>query len=319
MSKPRIVGVLMDPIASITPKKDSTLAMLLAAQRHGWQIAYFTARDLFLLEGEPRAQVRQLEVRDDPADWFTLGDERTIALTELDALLMRKDPPFDMEYIYATYLLELAEARGLLVVNRPRALRDYNEKLATAWFPECAPPTLVTREASRIRSFLTTHGTSVLKPLDGMGGTSIFKIEPGDPNFGSLVEMMTQRGGRSVMVQRFIPEITAGDKRILLVDGQAIPFALARVPAAGEFRGNLAAGATGHGVELSERDRWICARVGPRLQEAGLLFVGLDVIGDYLTEINVTSPTGIRELDRTFSLDIAGQLFDAIEQRLVPG
>jgi glutathione synthase len=312
-----IIGVLMDPIQSITPYKDSTLAMLLAIQRKGWQIAYLTLPDVYLRDGQVRARVRGLEVRDDSEGWFSFPDQpRDVGLAELDVLLMRKDPPFDMEYIYATYLLEVAESAGLLVVNRPRALRDFNEKLATAWFPQCTPATLVTRDGQRLREFVASHGASVLKPLDGMGGASIFKVLPGDPNIGSLIEMMTNLGRRTVMIQQFIPEIAAGDKRVLLVDGEPIPYALARVPAEGEFRGNLAVGATGHGVALGARERWICEQVGPRLKQAGLLFVGLDVIGDYLTEINVTSPTGIRELDKTFELDIAGQLMDAIATRL---
>ncbi len=316
--KAKTIGVLMDPIERITPYKDSTLAMLLAIQRRGWKIDYITMPDVCLRDGQVWAQSRRIEVRDDNESWSSFLDEpREIALTELDALLMRKDPPFDMEYIYATYLLEIAEAAGLLVVNRPRSLRDFNEKLATAWFPQCTPPTLVTRDNARLRAFIAEHGASVLKPLDGMGGNSIFKILPGDANIGSLIETMTNLGHRTVMIQQFIPEITAGDKRVLLVDGEPVLYALARVPAKGEFRGNLAVGATGHGVELGGRERWICEQVGPRLKAAGLLFVGLDIIGDYLTEINVTSPTGIRELDEVFNLDIAGQLMDAIAARMM--
>ena len=312
---PRL-GVVMDPIGSIKAHKDSTLAMLLEAQARGWTIRYMEQGDLFLRDGQPFARQRDLELFDDIQRWFEWGEENTGALSELDVILMRKDPPFDMEYVYTTYLLERAAAAGVLVVNHPRSLRDANEKLFTAWFPQCTPSTLVTRAAGRLRDFLAEHGDVVLKPLDGMGGESVFRLRRGDPNTNVTIETLTAHESRYAMAQRFVPEIVQGDKRILLIDGEPIPYALARVPAQGEFRGNLAAGGTGIGVPLSERDRWICAQVGPALREKGLLFVGLDVIGDYLTEINVTSPTCIRELDRIYDLHIGAKLMDVIAARL---
>jgi glutathione synthase len=290
--------------------------MLLAAQARGWEVRYMELADLYLDGGTAMARHRGLRVTDARHDWYAFGDAETAPLGELDVILMRKDPPFDTEYIYATYLLEQAADAGALVVNRPQALRDTNEKLSIAYFPQCAPPTLVTRDAARLRTFAAAHGDVILKPLHGMGGTSVFRLRPGDPNLSVVIETLTGHGTAYAMAQRFIPEIAAGDKRILLVDGQPVPYALARIPAPGETRGNLAAGATGQGVALTERDRWICAEVGPWLRERGLLFVGLDVIGDYLTEINVTSPTCIRELDAQYGLDIAGQLLDCIAARL---
>jgi glutathione synthase len=310
------LGVVMDPIGSIATYKDSTFAMLLAAQARGWEVRYMELADLYLDGGTAMARHRGLRVTDARHDWYAFGDAETAPLGELDVILMRKDPPFDTEYIYATYLLEQAAEAGALVVNRPQALRDTNEKLSIARFPQCAPPTLVTRDAARLRAFAAEHGDVILKPLHGMGGTSVFRLRPGDPNLSVVIETLTGHGTAYAMAQRFIPEIAAGDKRILLVDGQPVPYALARIPAPGETRGNLAAGATGQGVALTERDRWICAEVGPWLRERGLLFVGLDVIGDYLTEINVTSPTCIRELDAQYGLDIAGQLLDCIAARL---
>ena len=312
------LGVVMDPIGSIKIKKDSTFAMLLEAQARGWELHYLEQRDLYLVDGVTRARPRPLTVREDPAGWFTLGEAVDLPLHDLDAVLMRKDPPFDMEYIYTTYLLERAEAEGLLVVNRPQSLRDANEKLFTAWFPQCCPPTLVTRNADQLRTFLAEQQDVILKPLGGMGGSSIFRLRTGDPNVGVVIETLTTHGTLYTMAQRFIPEISAGDKRILLVDGDPVPYALARIPAPGETRGNLAAGGTGVGVPLTDRDRWICDQVAPALRERGLLFVGIDVIGDFLTEINVTSPTCIRELDAQFGLNIAGTLFDRIEERLNP-
>jgi len=310
------LGVVMDPIGSIKINKDSTFAMLLEAQARGWPIRYMEQNDLFLRDGKPFARQRPLKLFDNASRWFEWGEESTEALSALDVILMRKDPPFDMEYIYTTYLLERAEDAGVLVVNKPRGLRDANEKLFTAWFPQCTPPTLVTRSAGRIRGFLAEHGDIILKPLGGMGGESVFRLRRGDPNTNVVLETLTADETRFAMAQRFIPEIAQGDKRILLVDGEPIPYALARIPAEGETRGNLAAGGTGVGVPLSERDRWICAQVGPVLREKGLLFVGLDVIGDYLTEINVTSPTCIRELDRLYGLHISAGLMDAIAARL---
>jgi len=311
-----VLGVVMDPIQSINIRKDSTFAMLLEAQARGWSVRYMEQGDLFLRDGETFARHRALKVFDDAARWFEPGQETTEPLSALDVVLMRKDPPFDMEYVYTTYLLERAEDAGVLVVNKPRSLRDANEKLYTAWFPQCTPPTLVTREADRARHFLAEHGDIILKPLGGMGGASVFRLRSGDPNVNVVIETLTADETRFAMVQRFIPEIAQGDKRILLIDGEPVPYALARIPAPGETRGNLAAGATGVGVPLTERDRWICAQVGPRLREKGLLFVGLDVIGEYLTEINVTSPTCIRELDRLYGLNISARLLDVIDARM---
>ena len=310
------VGVVMDPIESITPKKDSSLAMLLEATRRGAEIHYLQQADLKLLAGDALGNSRILNVRDDLLDWFTLGSEQEIRLGELDVILMRKDPPFDMEYIYSTYILERAEHAGALIVNCPQSLRDMNEKAYTAWFAECAPLTMVTRSMSEMKAFLLEHERIVVKPLEGMGGKSIFVVVAGDNNANVIFETLTDNGNRYAMAQVFIPEISEGDKRILLIDGNPIPYALARIPSAEDFRGNLVMGAVGKGLELSERDRWICAQVGPVLRERGVIFAGIDVIGDYLTEINVTSPTGIRELDSAFDLNIAGTLFDAIEARL---
>jgi len=310
------IGVVMDPIGSIKISKDSTFAMLLAAQSRHWEIYYMQQKDLSLKDGRCFARMRRLEVRDDPAGWYELSEQTNAPLDSLDTVLMRKDPPFDMEYIYTTYLLEQAEQRGCLIVNRPASLRDANEKLFTACFPQCCPPTLVAREASLIREFLAAQRDIILKPLGGMGGASIFRVRHDDPNLNVIIETLTRHGGEYTMAQRFIPEISAGDKRILLVDGEAVPYALARIPAAGETRGNLAAGGRGEGIPLSERDRWIAGEVGPELKRRGILFAGLDVIGDYLTEINVTSPTCIRELDREFNLDIAGDLMTCIERYL---
>jgi glutathione synthase len=310
------LGIVMDPIESITVRKDSSLAMLLEAQRRGWPLFYMEMDSLVLEEGRPLGHMRPLEVRDDPTDWYRLGEEQTRPLETLDVILMRKDPPFDMEYIYATYLLEQAVARGVLVVNDPRALRDANEKLYTAWFPQCTPPTLVSRRYSDLLAFLDRHADIILKPLGGMGGASIFRLRQGDPNVNVILETMTGHQRRYVMAQRFIPEIRKGDKRILVVDGEPVPWALARIPRPGETRGNLAAGGTARGVPLSDKDRWIVNQVAPRLREAGILFAGLDVIGDYLTEVNVTSPTCIRELDRFYDLNISAQLMDVIEQKI---
>lgn len=310
------LGVVMDPIQSIVPRKDSTLAMLLEAERRKLEIHYMQQGDLRLLGGVALARSRRLSVRDDPHDWFSLAEPQEIRLADLDVILMRKDPPFDMEYIYTTYILERAEQEGTLVVNKPQSLRDMNEKAYTAWFPQCAPQTLVAREKAQLKQFLADHGHIVLKPLDGMGGRSIFVVRQGDNNANVIIETLTDNGRRFAIAQVFIPEISAGDKRILLVDGEAVACSLARIPPADDNRGNLVMGATGEGRSLSERDRWICSQVGPTLRDRGVLFAGIDVIGDYLTEINVTSPTGIRELDTLFGLNIAGTMFDAIEKRL---
>ncbi len=310
------LGVVMDPIGAINPRKDSTLAMLLAAQARGWQLHYMEQADIFIRDGRAYARTRTLTVTTEPACWHHFSSEQTIALAELDTILMRKDPPFDMQFIHTTYLLELAEAEGVVIVNKPQSLRDANEKLYTAWFPQCCPPTLVSSDMKQLRAFFEEHGDIIIKPLEGMGGMSIFRLKRGDPNVSVALELLTGNGSHYIMAQRFIPEITRGDKRILLVDGEPVPYALARIPAAGETRGNLAAGGHGEGVALTERDYWICQQVKATLQAKGLIFVGLDVIGDYLTEINVTSPTCIRELDRQFDLDIGGQLMEAIARRL---
>jgi glutathione synthase len=310
------LGVVMDPIESIAFHKDSTLAMLLAAQARGWQLYYMEQADLFLQDSSCHAQMSPLEVRADPDDWFTRGERESLPLDRLDVVLMRKDPPVDMEYMYTTFMLERAMAGGVLIVNRPEALRNASEKLYTAWFSQCCAPTTVSRQIPRLKDFLGRHRDMVVKPLNGMGGASVFRVRHDDPNLNVILETITDNGRRSAMAQRYIPEITAGDKRILMIEGEPFPWALARIPAAGESRGNLAAGATGKGVELSERDRWICEQVGPALREHGIIFAGLDVIGDYLTEINVTSPTCIRELDREYDTDIAGQVMDAIATRL---
>jgi len=307
---------VMDPIESITPYKDSSLAMLLEAQRRDAEIHYFQQGDLKLLDGKAIGRSRRLNVRDDNEDWYEFGAVDSIDLGDLDVILMRKDPPFDMEYVYTTYILDRAEAAGALVVNRPQALRDINEKAYTAWFPECTPLTLITRSMDEMRAFLAENGRIVVKPLDGMGGKSIFVVQHGDKNANVIFETLTDFGQRYAMAQIHIPEISLGDKRILLIDGEAVPFALARIPPADDNRGNLVVGAKGVGQELSDVDRTICERVGPVLKEHGVIFAGIDVIGDYMTEVNVTSPTGIRELDTQFDLNIAGQLFDAIESEL---
>lgn len=306
-------GVIMDPISGIATYKDSTFAMLLEAQRRGHEIWYMEPGDLTIRDGVALGHMRPLEVRDNTTDWFTLGGSINRELSELDFLLMRKDPPFDMDYVYTTYVLDLAEAAGVTVVNRPRSLRDANEKCFITQFPQCCVPMLITRSSAEIRAFAVEQGLSVVKPLDGMGGESIFRLEPDDPNLNVILETITSKDRELVMVQRYIPEITAGDKRILVVNGEPVPYALARIPGEGDFRGNLAKGGTGVGVELSDRDRWIAGQVAPELRKRGILFAGLDVIGDWLTEINVTSPTCIRELDEQFGLNIAGNLFDALE------
>ncbi|HTT08354.1 MAG TPA: glutathione synthase [Gammaproteobacteria bacterium] len=310
------LAVVMDPLPGIHIEKDTTFALMLAAQARGYALSYLELNDLLLRDGEALGRARGVEVRDDAQDWYALGASAMRPLAEFDGILMRKDPPFNMEYIYATYLLEQAERRGALVVNRPQSLRDANEKLFTAWFPQCCPPTLVSREDDVLRAFVEEHHEVVLKPLDGMGGVSIFRVHLGDANLSVILEAMTDHGRKFVMAQRYLHDIAQGDKRILMIDGEPVEYALARIPAAGETRGNLAAGGRGEGRPLSERDRWIAAQVGPVLRERGLLFVGLDVIGDYLTEINVTSPTCVRELEAIYGIDIKGRVLDAIERRL---
>jgi len=310
------LGILMDPIADINIKKDSSFAMLMAAQSRGYELYYLEMNDLYLENGHTYARVRSLSVKQDPQDWYQLSNEQEIKLSDLDVLLMRKDPPFDTEFIYATYLLERAEDYGLLVVNKPQSLRDCNEKLYTAWFADLTPATLVTRRSDKIRQFYQQHNDMILKPLDGMGGASIFRVKQGDPNVGVIIETLTQHESVYAMAQAFVPDISNGDKRILIVDGQPMPYCLARIPAKGETRGNLAAGGRGEARPLSETDWAIANTIGPKLKEKGLIFVGLDVIGDKVTEINVTSPTCIKEIEAAFDIDITGALMDAIEVRL---
>ena len=310
------LGVVMDPIESITPKKDSSLAMLLEAQRRGAEIHYLLQKDLKMVAGVALGHSTLLRVSDDNDNWFEKGAQQEIRLGDLDVILMRKDPPFDMEFIYTTYILDRAESAGALIVNKPQALRDMNEKAYTAWFADCAPLTMITRSMAQMKEFLKEHGRIVVKPLDGMGGKSIFVVVDGDNNANVIFETLTDNGDRFAMAQVYIPEISNGDKRILLIDGAAVPYALARIPPADDNRGNLVMGAAGEARELTERDRWICSQVGPVLKERGVIFAGIDVIGDFMTEINVTSPTGIRELDSAFDLNISAALFDAIEKRL---
>jgi glutathione synthase len=309
------VAVVMDPISGIKIGKDTSFAMLLEAQRRGHRLHYVSPGGLWLDGSRPMARLAALEVRDDPADWHRLGPTSARAVAEMDVVLMRTDPPVDANYLHDTHILSLAQAEGTLVLNDPRGLRDLNEKLGALLFPQCCPPTRVSRDAADLRAFVAEHGEAVLKPLDGMGGRSIFRVRAGDPNLNVILETLTGGGRELALAQKFLPEIKEGDKRILLVDGEAVPYCLARIPQGDEFRGNLAAGGRGEGRPLSERDRWIAAQVGPELMRRGMLFVGLDVIGDWLTEVNVTSPTCVRELDAQFGLNIAGQLFDAIEAR----
>jgi glutathione synthase len=317
MTSPKRLGVVMDPIGAINYAKDSTLAMLLAAQKRGLALSYLELKDLSLRDGVALGQLRALTVRADSANWFTLGEPQPTPLGELDCLLMRKDPPFDTEYIYSTYILERAEMAGTLVVNRPQGLRDMNEKVFTAWFPQCCAPTLISRDMADLGAFLREHGRIVVKPLHGMGGRSIFVIAKGDLNARVVFETLTEYGQRYAIVQRYIPDIaTSGDSRVLLIDGEPVPYALARMPSAEDHRGNLAAGAKGVGRPLNDRDRWLAAQIGPTLAERGMLFVGLDVIGGFVTEINVTSPTGIRELEKQFGIAIGEQVIEAIERRL---
>jgi glutathione synthase len=316
MTRPTL-AVVMDPIADIKYAKDSTLAMLWAAAADGFDLLYLELGDLWLRDGVACGRARPLKVFKDETRWFELGEPSEMRLGDIGVILMRKDPPFDTEYIYSTYILERAEDQGALVVNRPRGLRDMNEKVYTAWFPQCCAPTLITRDMSDMHAFLAEHSKIVCKPLHGMGGRSIFVIEQGDKNASVVFETLTHYGNQFAIVQRYLPEIvTSGDSRVLLVDGEPMPFALARIPSHSDNRGNLAAGATGVGRPLNDRDRFLAAQIGPRLAEQGMLFVGLDVIGDFVTEINVTSPTGIRELDQQFGIDIASALIAAIRRRL---
>ncbi|MDD4914493.1 MAG: glutathione synthase [Methylococcales bacterium] len=310
------LGMVMDPIGRINIKKDTSFAMLLEAQARNWELHYMELDDLFLHNGQAYARTRLLEVRRDEQCWHRFSAEQEIALGELDAIIMRKDPPFNQEYIYATYILEQAESQGVYVVNKPQSLRDANEKMFTAWFPQCCTDTLVARDPKKIRAFLQEHKQIILKPLDGMGGASIFYVQELDPNLSVILETMTEHSQRFIMAQKYLPDIKHGDKRILLVNGEPVPYCLARIPAGGESRGNLAAGGRGEGRPLSARDRWIAEQVGPTLKEKGLIFVGIDVIGDFLTEVNVTSPTCVQELDKQFGINISGQLLDHIKSKI---
>jgi glutathione synthase len=310
------IGVVMDPIANINYKKDSTLAMLWAAQARGWEVYYMEQTDLYLDQGVAMASMSKLEVFHNPQEWFRLEPAQDRELAELNVILMRKDPPFDNEYIYSTYILEEAERRGTLVVNRCQSLRDCNEKVFATHFPQCCPPVLVSASAERLKAFHRHHRDAIFKPLDGMGGTGVFRVKENDPNVNVILEILTENGSQTIMAQQFIPQISAGDKRILVIDGEPVPYCLARIPVAGETRGNLAAGGDSRAQPLSDRDRWITAQVAPTLRAKGLLFVGLDVIGDYLTEVNVTSPTCIREIDSAYDQDIGGDLMSCIARKL---
>ena len=312
----KTIGVVMDPIASITYEKDTTLRLLLAAQAQGFKLFYMEQQHLFLNNGQPFAETCPLKVFDNPNTWFQLGQTSTLPLEKFDVILMRKDPPFDSEFIYSTYILEAAERLGTLIVNKPQSLRDCNEKVFATRFPQCTPPLLVTRDQSLLKAFLTEHRDVVFKPLDGMGGTSIFRVKEGDQNLNVILETLTLNGQQTIMAQKYLPEISNGDKRVLVVDGEVIPYCLARIPSAGDFRGNLASGGQGVVQPISDRDLWIAQQIAPTLKELGLLFVGLDIIGDYLTEINVTSPTCIKEIDSAQGTGIADKLIDAISQRL---
>ena len=313
----KFLGVVMDPIESLSYHKDTTLALLLAAQNHGYELFYMTQSSLFIDSEGPRGKMSPLRVHADENCWYELGEATLKSLGDLDVILMRKDPPFDSEFIYSTYILEAAERLGTLVVNKPQSLRDCNEKVFATEFPQCTPPLLVSRDEGLLKQFLAEHQEVVYKPLDGMGGTSIFRVKEGDQNLNVIIETLTNYGQNTIMAQKYLPEILSGDKRILVIDGDVVPYCVARIPAAGEFRGNLAAGGRAVVQPLSERDHWIAQQVAPALIEKGLLFVGLDVIGDYLTEINVTSPTCVREIDNAKNTDIGDQLMCAIENRLV--
>jgi glutathione synthase len=312
----KTLGVVMDPIQSINFYKDTTLSILLAAQDQGFKLFYMEQQDLFLENGAPFAEVRPLRVINNPDGWYELDQASAVPLNELDVVIMRKDPPFDSEFIYSTYILEAAEKLGTLVVNKPQSLRDCNEKVFATEFPQCTPPLLVSRSIKRLTRFLEEHQDVVFKPLDGMGGASIFRVKAEDQNLNVILETLTQFGNQTIMAQKYLPEITDGDKRVLVVDGEVIPFCLARIPSGNDFRGNLAAGGQGEVRPLSERDQWIAEQVAPSLVERGLLFVGLDIIGDYLTEINVTSPTCVQEIDRAQNTAIGEKLIAAICRRM---
>lgn len=317
LSKRPKFGIIMDPISMIHPEKDTTLALALQAQTRGFELYYFEIKDLFLRDGVAMGNGQPLQVFDDLAHWYRLEERRLLSLNEFEILLMRKDPPVDMQYLYATHILERAEMSGVLVVNKPKSLRDANEKLFATWFPQCMPPTIVSSEKRVLQEFIHQYQTVVLKPLDSMGGKNVFKCDSTDPNRTALVDLLTLEGSIYIMAQQYIPDIIEkGDKRILLLDGEPLPYGLARIPATSDFRGNLAAGGVGIGVPLTARDQWICGEIGPTLREKGLTFVGIDVIGNYLTEINVTSPTCVKEIERSFEIDIAGKILDCIMRKL---
>ena len=309
------LAFILDPLDSIKTYKDSSYAMMAAAAKRGHRLAVLHQQDLVWRDGRVRAATRSLELTGDAKHWHRLGERQETSLVEFDFVLMRKDPPFDMEYVYSTYLLELAEAEGARVVNRAGAIRDYNEKLAIAKFAQFTVPTLVTREEALIRAFLDKHGDIILKPLDGMGGASVFRLHKQDHNIGVVIETLTHYGRRTVMAQRYIPEIRDGDKRVLVIDGEPAPYSLARIPKIGETRGNLAAGGRGVAMELTGREREAALALGPRLKADGLMLVGLDIIGGYLTEVNVTSPTCMREIEDQTGFSVAGMMIDALERR----
>lgn len=310
------LAVIMDPIEHIKTYKDSTFAMLIEAQKRQMEIYYIPIGNIFVLDGVAKCTTAALSVQDNTDNWFKLSSWTEVDLGEFNIILMRKDPPFNMEYIYCTYALELAEQTGSFIVNKPASLRSYNEKFWISNFPECCSPTLITSNLVKINQFVNKHHDVVVKPLDSMGGDSIFRISENDPNRNAILEQITQQGNETIMTQRYISEVTEGDKRILIVNGEPVPYALARIPKKGEFRSNLAVGGTGSGIPLSEHDLWICGQLKDSLVENGIVFAGLDVIGNYLTEINITSPTCIRELDQLFDLNISATLFDSMENIL---
>ncbi len=311
-----VLGVVMDPLTAIHPEKDTSLALLIKAQERGFEIHYLALTDLFLRYGHAWGYSQALTINWQSSPFFTLEAAIARPLDDFDVLLMRKDPPVNNEYLYATYILEQAEQNGCLVINKPQALRDANEKLFIHWFPQCIPPTVVSAVPTLLKDFVEEQGTAILKPLDGLQGQRVFKGSMDDPNLNVIIQTLTKQGSCPIMAQYYIPEIAEGDKRILLINGEPIPYALARIPAANDFRGNLAQGATGIGIELSERDWWICEQIGPLLRKKGLFFVGIDVIGEYLTEINVTSPTGLKELEKISGVDLAGLFCDAVLNEL---
>ncbi len=309
----------MDPIESINFKKDSTLAIMLEAQSRSHSLFYMTPNSLFIKETGAHAITRRIEVKSDPENWFSYEQEEEVKLTELDVIFMRQDPPFNSNYIYNTYVLESAEKEGVLVINKPNSLRSCNEKVFATEFPQCCTSFLVSSEELLLKKFISENMDTVVKPLDGMGGSSIFRVKVNDPNLNVILETITNFFSTKVMIQKYIPEIVEGDKRILLINGKAMNAAIARVPAEGELRGNLAAGATAVARALTERDIWICDQVGPQLSELGLTLVGLDVIGDYLTEINVTSPTCFKEYESLCDIDVAKKFLESVESQLQDG